>query len=281
LAGDATVAGSSFFRRTKMKILLFQATPVFGNPNANLQTIENTCQIAGDLGVDIAIFPELFVSGYNLGARLHELAERADGPNVSRLCNIAKSSGVAIIAGYPERRDGKFFNSAIAISNRGDILGQHNKVFLFGDDEKKLFSPGNGFPVFEIAGRKCGLSICYDIEFPEVTRDMKRRGAEIIFVPTANMKPYFDVPTTLVRARALENGMAIVYANLCGQEGNQHYTGLSAIVLPDGSDLVRAGYDDAILISDLEPGLRRNTQLPLSSQIQDLASFSRNMWASN
>jgi hypothetical protein len=149
LAGDAIVAGSSFFRRTKMKILLFQATPVFGNPNANLQTIENTCQIAGDLGVDIAIFPELFVSGYNLGARLHELAERADGPNVSRLCNIAKSSGVAIIAGYPERRDGKFFNSAIAISNRGDILGQHNKVFLFGDDEKKLFSPGNGFPVFE------------------------------------------------------------------------------------------------------------------------------------
>jgi 5-aminopentanamidase len=259
-----------------MKILLFQGTPVFGNPNANLQTIENTCQIAGDLGVDIAVFPELFVTGYNLGVRLHELAERADGPTVSRLCNIAKSCRVALVAGYPEKRDEKFYNSAVAISNRGEIIAQHNKVFLFGEDEKKLFSAGSGFPVFEIAGRRCGLSICYDIEFPEVTRDMKRRGAEIIFVPTANMKPYFDVPTTLVRARSLENGVAIVYANLCGQEGNQHYTGLSAVVLPDGSDLVRAGYDDAILITDLEPGLRRNTQLPISSQLQDLASFNRN-----
>jgi 5-aminopentanamidase len=267
------------FRRYKMKILIFQATPAFGNVEANLKVIENTCMTAAQLEADVAVFPELFVSGYNLGEKLHQIAEGSDGPIVSKLKQIAKTHAVALIAGYPEKRENKFYNSAVAVSARGDIIGHHNKVFLFGDQEKALFSAGSGFPVFEIAGRKCGLSICYDIEFPEVTRDMKRRGAEIVFVPTANMEPYFEVPTTLVRARALENGIAIAYANLCGSEGNQHYTGLSAIVLPDGTDLVRAGRDDAILVSDLGPGLKRNSQLPLSSQLRDLASFTKNMWS--
>jgi 5-aminopentanamidase len=264
-----------------MKILIHQATPAFGDVDANLNVIESTCRIAAQLKADVAVFPELFVSGYNLGARIHGLAESLDGPIVSRLKNIAKTHGIALIAGYPQKREGKFYNSAVAVSPAGDVLGHHNKVFLFGEEEKALFSAGSGFPVFEIAGRKCGLSICYDIEFPEVTRDMKRRGAEVIFVPTANMKPYFDVPTTLVRARALENGVAIVYANLCGTEGDLDYTGLSAIVLPDGTDLVRAGHDNAILISDLAPGLGRNIQLPLSSQLQDLASITNGLWRSN
>ncbi len=264
-----------------MKVLVFQSTPAFGNVAANLKTIETICMMAAQAKVEVAVFPELFVSGYNLGTKIHDLAESMDGPIVIRLRQIAKAHGLAIIAGYPEKREDRFYNSVVAISPQGEIIGHHNKVFLFGDQEKSLFSAGTGFPVFEIAGRKCGLSICYDIEFPEVTRDMKKRGAEIVFVPTANMKPYFDVPTTLVRARALENGMAIVYANLCGTEDNLHYTGQSAIVLPDGSDLVRAGNDSAILISDLEPGLSRNTQLPLSSQVQDMASFYKSLWSAN
>ncbi len=229
----------------------------------------------------MAVFPELHVSGYNLGTKIHDLAESVEGPVVGKLRLIAKTFGIAFIAGYPEKRETKFYNSVVAISSQGEIIGHHNKVFLCGDHEKFLFSAGSSFPVFEIAGRTCGLSICYDIEFPEVTRDMKKRGADIIFVPTANMKPYFDVPTTLVRARALENGLAIVYANLCGTEDNLHYTGLSAIVLPDGSDLVRAGHDSAILISDLGPGLDRNTQLPLSSQAQDMVSFYKSLWKGN
>ena len=141
---------------------------------------------------------------------------------------------------------------------------------LFGKKEKQTFFAGTEFPVFKLADRTCGLAICYDIEFPEVSRNMKRRGAEIIFVPTANMEPYFEVPTTVVRARALENGVAIVYANMCGTESEQHYTGLSGVVLPDGKDLARAGHDDCILICDLEPGLAKNKRMHSSSQLEDL-----------
>jgi 5-aminopentanamidase len=237
-----------------MKVLVFQATPQFGDIEANLNTIENTCSFAALAKVDVAVFPEMFLSGYNIGTKLHELAQSSNGPAITRLRQIANTYGIAMIAGYPERRGDKFYNSAVAISSQGEIIGHHNKVFLFGDQEKTLVSAGTSFQVFDIAGCKCGLVICYDIEFPEVARELRKRGAEIIFVPTANMKPYIDVPTTLVRARALENGLAIVYANLCGAEGSQQYTGLSAVVLQDGSDLVRAGHEKAILISDLEPG---------------------------
>lgn len=264
------------FRRSDMKVLLFQATPQFGDIEANLNTIEENCKFASLAKVDVAVFPEMFLSGYNLGSRLHDLAQSSDSSAITRLRQIANTYGISMIVGYPERRGEKFYNSAVAVSRMGEIIGHHSKVFLFGDQEKSLFSAGCGFQLFEIAGRKCGLAICYDIEFPEVARDLKRRGAEIIFVPTANMKPYVDVPTTLVRARALENGVAIVYANLCGTEGTQQYTGLSAVVLPDGSDLVRAGHDNAILISELEPGLNRNTHNPLSSQLKDLASIAAN-----
>jgi 5-aminopentanamidase len=258
-----------------MKVLINQSTPAFGDVAANLATVERYCTTAQSLKVDVAVFPELFMTGYNIGDKVEMLAEEIDGPMVSGLQKIAIKCGVAIIMGFAERRGKELFNSAIAIDAYGQIVAHHHKVFLFGAREKDTFRAGTEFPVFKLAGRNCGLAICYDIEFPEVTRHLRRRGAEIVFVPTANMEPYFEVPTTLVRARALENGVAIVYANMCGMEGLQRYTGLSGVTLPDGKDLARAGYDSCVLICDIEPGLTRNEQLPYSRQLEDLKSDAR------
>ena len=253
-----------------MKVLINQSTPVFGNVAANLATIEQHCQSTQSLDIDVVVFPELFLTGYNIGDRVEALAEEIDGPSVRRLQEIAATRSVAIITGFAERRGTELYNSAIAIDAYGQIVGHHHKVFLFGQKEKQTYRAGVKFPVFKLAGRVCGLAICYDIEFPEVARDMKKNGAEIIFVPTANMEPYFEVPTTLVRSRALENGVAIVYANICGMEGDQRYTGLSGVVLPDGKDLARAGRDDCVLVCDVGPGLARNVLLPSSKQLEDL-----------
>jgi 5-aminopentanamidase len=231
-----------------MRVLVNQSLPVFGNAKANLATIERDCGSARSFGLDVAVFPELFLTGYNIGEKVNDLAEEVGGMSVSRLREIAADNGVAIVTGFAERRGTELFNSAIAISAQGQIRGHHNKVFLFGAREKQAYSAGSSFPVFELAGRACGLAICYDIEFPEVTRDLKKRGAEVVFVPTANM----------------------VYANLSGTESNQTYTGLSAVVLPDGKDLARAGRDSCVLICDLEPGLTRNANRPSSRQVQDL-----------
>ncbi len=100
------------------------------------------------------------------------------------------------------------------------------------------------------------MAICYDIEFPEFARELKRRGADVIVVPTANMEPYFEVPNTFIRARALENGIFVVYANYCGTEGDLKYTGLSGVTGPDGIDLARAGpHGDGIAARRIASGL--------------------------
>ena len=255
----------------KMRILSYQATPMFADIVANIAKIKTMCTAGALFDVEVAVFPELFLTGYNLGDKAGQLAMPLDSQYLAELCQIAISTGVAIIAGFPELDNGAIHNSAVAIDRTGRIVGHHRKVYLFGDKEKAIYTPGDRFETFEIAGRKCGLSICYDIEFPEVSRDLKRRGADVIFVPTANMVPYFDVPTILVRSRALENGLAIVYANLCGVEGNQTYTGLSAIIGPDGKDIARAGANEAMLISDIHFPLDCNTVGTLSTQITDLS----------
>ena len=253
-----------------MKILVHQTLPAFCDIAANVATIAATCRSAAGLQVDVVVFPEFFLTGYNLGSALNDVAIVSDGPVIAELCAIAQTTGTAIIVGFPERSGTDLFNTAIAITADGRVAALHRKVFLFGAGEKRQFRAGDDFPVFDLAGHRCGLSICYDIEFPEVTRGLRQRGATVVFVPTANMVPYYDVPTTLVRARALENGLVIVYANLCGVEGAQRYTGQSAVVAPDGNDLCRAGADDAILIVDIAPALSRNSRNPVSNQIDDL-----------
>lgn len=222
------------------------------------------------IGTEVAVFPELFTTGYNIGDRVHQLAEPIDGSSITQLREIAQSSGVALICGFAERMDQSIYNSAVAISSNGDLLAHHQKVFLFGEQERSVFTAGTGFSVFQIGNHQCALSICYDIEFPEAVRDVARRGAQILFNPTANMTPYFNVPTTMVRARALENGIAIVYANLCGVEAHQEYTGLSAIIGPDGKDLARAGSQQTILIADLSTALQQTHQSTLVQQLEDI-----------
>lgn len=80
---------------------------------------------------------------------------------------------------------------------------------------------------------------------------LARQGVEIVFNPTANMEPYFEEPKTLARARALENGVFVIYANLSGEENGLQYTGLSAIIGPDGLDLARAGKKAATIMADI------------------------------
>ena len=253
-----------------MKILSYQSTPAIGDVARNLRTIRKISEAASQLGADVAVFPELFLSGYNLGSRIREFSEAPDGASIGLLKQIAQFCGVAIVTGYPERDGKNVFNSAMAIDKHGKIIGHHRKVHLFGNEEKQNFKAGSDFSVFQLEGRQCGLCICYDIEFPEASRALKTQGAEIIFAPTANMEPYYEVPTILIPSRALENGLAIAYANLSGAEGTKTYTGLSAIIGPNGKDVACAGRHETVLFADLAPALEQYAAMPLSSQLEDL-----------
>ena len=220
---------------------LLQALPKSGDKQANLRTVDHYTSVAAATGAEFICFPELFLTGYNLGLSLHDLAEPVDGPSVCQLTDIAKRHGVGLIVGMPERDGKRVFNSAVAVDGQGRVVGVGRKLQLFGSVEPGVFTPGDSLTIVTMGQIRIGLMICYDVEFPELARSLARSGAEIICVPTANMHPYMEVPTTLVRARALENGIPFVYANLCGREGDLTYTGLSGIVGFDGLDRARAG----------------------------------------
>ncbi|MBL0374334.1 carbon-nitrogen hydrolase [Rhizobium sp. KVB221] len=233
-------------------LALWQAPSNAGSKPANIAAMERAACAASAIGAKIITFPEMFLTGYNIGrSAIHNLAETIEGESVAAIAEISRRHSIAIIFGMPERLGSVVHNSAVAISDGGQIVGVYRKIHLFGDEESKTFAPGNDICVAVVGTLRIGLAICYDVEFPEMGRALAAKAADIICAPTANMMPYVEVPTTVVRARALENGVPMIYANLCGREGSLHYTGMSCIVDAYGRDLARAGDGTVLLTCDL------------------------------
>jgi 5-aminopentanamidase len=250
------------------RIAIYQAGAVRGDKTANIERVRRAARAAGALGANVLVLPELFLTGYNIGQLVHELAEPRDGPSLKTLGEIARQSECGLVIGFPERDGSQVFNSAALIDARGVQVCVYRKMHLFGETERELFSAGHEPCVVEFCDVKIGLAVCYDIELPEFCRVLKSRGADFILTPTANMTPYWEVPTTFVRARALENAVTVAYVNHCGWEDNMRFTGLSCITGPDGVDLARAGRNvEALLIADV-PAAR--SLRPLSTQLTDL-----------
>ncbi len=236
-----------------------------------LATLRRAATQAASEGAQLLVLPELFLTGYNIGAdALHASAEPADGPSAAQAAAIARQSGVALLYGYPEcGAQGRLHNSALLLGPAGETLANYRKTHLFGDMERQVFSPGeDAFVLADVAGRRVGLLICYDVEFPELVRGLALRGADLVAVPTALMTPYHFVPRMMLPVRAFENQLFLVYANRCGREAGLAYVGESRIVAPDGSVLACAGAGEALLTATLDDAAMRRSRA-LNTYLQD------------
>ncbi|MEZ5934341.1 MAG: carbon-nitrogen hydrolase family protein [Alphaproteobacteria bacterium] len=237
-----------------MKLAVYQGEAV-GGVAAQLDHLADVARRASDARAGLLVLPEMFLTGYHIGPDVvARLAEPANGPSAERASEIAKGNGIALLYGYPERgADGRIYNAALLIDRQGRTLANHRKTHLFGDIDRRAFSPGDGPPTLaEVDGIKLGILICYDVEFPENTRLLALEGADLVLVPTALMAPYDFIARSLVPARAYENQVFMAYANRIGSERELTYLGQSCIVSPDGADLARAGRDDELITADLE-----------------------------
>jgi predicted amidohydrolase len=116
------------------------------------------------------------------------------------------------------------------------------------------FTPGQQWvQQFDFAGTRCGLLICYDIEFPENVRAHADAGTEWLIVPTGLMDPYGHVATQLVPTRAYESQLFVTYVNRCGTEGDLTYCGSTCAIAPDATPLVCAGAGEQLLITEIDP----------------------------
>lgn len=234
-----------------MRLSVLQTASPAGDLDAACAALETALRAASAAGADVLVAPEVFLPGYNCA----EIAGlMPDAPALARLAGAAKSAKTALVFGYAEAADGRVYNSALCFGPDGETLAHYRKIQLYGPREKAIYTPGDGFVIFDLAGRKMALLICYDIEFAPHVAALAAQGVEAILVPTANMAPFTHVIRHTVPAMAANHGLAIAYANYCGTEGDLTYVGGSLIAGPHGEVLAQAGDHPALLIADV-PGI--------------------------
>jgi predicted amidohydrolase len=233
-----------------MKISGLQTAGTPGNVDANLRELDSACRQARVEGADLLITTELFVTGYDIGDTVRDLA-RTDLVSPAR--RMARSHGIALVYGAPEYDAGAYYNSAYFIDPAGTVLGRHRKTHLFGELDREYFTPGDQpAQVIDYAGVRIAMLICYDVEFPENVRAAALAGADLIAVPTAQMQPYEFVAEHLLRVRAWENQIYIAYVNHDGDEGSLRYVGRSSIVSPSAAVLDSVEHGNRMIFATVD-----------------------------
>ena len=259
---------------TTTRVAAWQCLPGPRDVAGNLRRLDAIGAAAAAQGVEVLVTPEMFTSGYAITrADAERLAEDAGGPTETAVAEIARRHRLAIVFGHPERapEDGpskhgaskhRAYNAATMIGPDGVVRGRHRKVHLYGDLDREQFVAGGARPAaFDFAGSRAGVLICYDVEFPEAVRSLAIDGARAVYVPTANMIGCEEVQEILVRARACENNVGLVYANYCGADEGFEYNGRSLICGPGGEVLAQAdAKSEELVIADL-PGESAGTYL--------------------
>ena len=200
------------------KIALLQILPQ-GTLEKNLQKGLESCRQAKAMGADLALFPEMWSSSFQIPASNHELKTRAvaaSGSFVSAYAGLAKELHMAIAITFLEEHEPSPRNTVCLFDRFGDPVLTYAKVHLcdFDEDESRL-TPGSDFFVCDLDAEKgpvrIGAMICYDREFPESARILMLKGAEIILVP--NACPMEINRISQLRGRAFENMLGIATAN--------------------------------------------------------------------
>lgn len=258
----------------KLIVAAAQTGPVFTeDPEAMLPAAVAMLEAAANRNVEIVTFSELFMTPFfpnRLRQDFDHFFVAPDGHLMTLLRGLSKQHGIATIWPFGERTPaGGYFNAALACDERGEVLGVYRKTHIpayFPDEreggtgsyERMYFAPGPALPVFDWRGIRFGIQICYDRLFPEPSRVLALKGAEIIFMPIcystysdpAHRAGIWDVP---LRSRAYENGVFVVAANRVGQEGLRSHLGRSMIVDTTGAIIAEAGGEnEELLVAEID-----------------------------
>ena len=248
-----------------LRVALDQGTGRSGDTASALNRLRDRAGAAAAEGATLLVGPEMSLTGYNIGDRVRELAEPEDGPLYEAVARIATDTGVAVVYGFPELADGRIHNAVRLVDATGASRALYRKTHLFGDLDRDLFVPGADLPVqVDFEGHRLGFLICYDVEFPETVRAHALAGTTFLLVPTGLMAPNTSISTLLVPARAMENQIHLAYVNRCDSEGDLDYVGLSTLVGPDGTELLRAGPTEELLIGEVDPSATEAARAELS-----------------
>ena len=236
-----------------MKIALVQMTSRSPSPAENVSRAVAFIARAASEGAEFVVLPEFFNVQVFTAVRdpsCFTLAERDDGPTMTRIAEAARSHRVTVLAPlFEEVSAGTYYDTAVLVGPDGAIQGKYHKAHLAGPQtfEKYYFRPGQRFPVFSVRGWRVGVLICYEWRFPEAARCLAVQGADLIVLPlAASPKPILFHALPI---RAWENVLYIAACNKVGQEGSWVSGGGSLVAGPNGEMLVQASVDREEIIT--------------------------------
>ena len=258
-----------------------------GQPRLALERIANFCEQAVAQKAELVLFPELVVHGH-CTPNTWELAEGVpDGPSVRRLGELAARFGLVLSVGLSEKENDIVYNTQVLVGPDG-YIGKQRKLHL-SRDEVLLYKGGREILVFNIGKCKVGMVICFDNHFPEVSRVVALKGADVILMPHAAREGHwddtpeseakvrrhmFEMYTHCYTMRARENACFCVLADQAGRAGyvdtyprdhqNQpHHPGAALIFGPNGELLEQTQVErvrDEMIVHDLEAELLASTR---------------------
>lgn len=232
-----------------MRVAVAQIEPKLGEVERNLETCLSRLEQASAQGAQLLVLPECAIPGYMFASAEEALpfAEEIPGPSTEALQQACRRLGAHVVCGMLERDGDALRNSAVLVGP-GGLIGTYRKTHLPFLGVDRFVVAGDELPVYDTPLGRIGIEICYDLRFPEVTRTLALRGADLIAHPT-NF-PLAARPQTefFTRARAAENRVYLLTSNRVGKETWAEFCGWSQIVDPYGTRLAEAGVDDETLL---------------------------------
>ncbi len=241
-----------------MKVAVGQMNSILCDVKGNLAKVEALMRGAAGLGADIVLVPETFSTGFNVGDRIGEVSDTIPGKITDTLGSLCRELRVYFYGSMIEKDGGRYRNTGVFISPRGEILARYRKVHLFST-ENQMFLAGSEPAVVKTEIGTVGLTICMDLLFPEYIRGLVLSGAQYILNSTDWLrygpldKWQWSHPQirALATVRALENTVCVAMACQWGTEGEFSKFGHSCIVSPSGRVLAGVEEGEGVAVHEL------------------------------
>jgi predicted amidohydrolase len=244
---------------SRLLVAAGQAASVSGDLTANVATAARLTALAATQGVRLLVLPEAFLTGYDVAAFDGALPDAADLGSWLDPLREAAAAGVTVVAGTALSRGDARRLSQVVVRPDGTTAAPYDKQHLDGL-EKQLFTTGDHGASITVDGVELGLSICYDGCFPEHAQAAARDGAMGYLSSSAYFPGGAHRRDLYYAARAVENGMYVVFAGLTGRCGDYQFIGGSAVYDPEGRPIARLGDEEGLAIAELDTDVVEQTR---------------------
>ncbi|HJR38301.1 MAG TPA: carbon-nitrogen hydrolase family protein [Nocardioidaceae bacterium] len=237
-----------------MRVAAAQAESVSGDVAANVATAVSLVEDAARNDARLVVLPELFLTGYDPDGWSPEATLTPEDERLKPLREAARDRSVVVVAGAAVRRASDRFTLSLLVFDRaGEVTAPYDKQHMF-DAELGFFTPGDHGASITVDGWELGLGICYDGCFPEHAAAAATDGALAYLCPSAYYVGSEHRRDLYYAARALDNGIYVVFSGLTGKCGDYAFNGGSAVYDPEGRPVDRVGDESpAIAYADLDP----------------------------